>query len=68
MLQVAGHHWLNAIIVLCTLCSFTHSVHYLTDPQLRGAVSSFLERERQQIEYSWQVSKAGNVSETSDEP
>ncbi|MEW5306847.1 MAG: hypothetical protein WDW36_009285 [Sanguina aurantia] len=37
------------------LPSFTHSVHYLTDPQLRGAVSSFLERERQQIEYSWQA-------------
>ncbi|GBF90454.1 hypothetical protein Rsub_03450 [Raphidocelis subcapitata] len=37
------------------LPNFTYSAHYCRDPLLRSAVGRFLEREAQQVNYSWQA-------------
>eukprot|EP00775_Hariotina_reticulata_P008893 gene8893-9070_t len=37
------------------LPNYTYSAHYITDPMLRSAVGRFLEREEQQLHYTWQA-------------
>ncbi|WIA34378.1 hypothetical protein OEZ86_012714 [Tetradesmus obliquus] len=37
------------------LPNFTYSAHYMTDPTTRAAVAKFLDREEQQLAYTWQA-------------
>jgi hypothetical protein len=39
------------------LPSMTYSSHYIRDPQLRYAVAKFLDKERDDIEYTLQVGR-----------